>query len=510
MNVSDIENFMAKVQKEETSNGNNIVGDLSDSETMRIGYNVETMLDNFTGQYHTGIYGDKLLSGGAYSSVLITGRGNTIKSTTGLMIQTRVMDRYPSATGTVNDTEDSIVGIFRIEHLSARIAPGLVKNRAFYDTNRYRISNSSSVKEPTTTKWFDRLSERIRARMKKNVKADYITTPFLDPMDESGKSFIKLLKLVIPFMDSMSKATIDLTQEVIDKAATDSGDQNIVAARESLIKGRMMREIPRLAGAGGSSWIITAHMGDKMQLMESGHVQSKLTFINAKVTLKHAPEPVTFLTTYILYSNHLKPLMNDGDKKSPMYPQPDEFGLSLEKDIDLMELHMMTLRSKVGLTGVEWCYVISQTDGYFIPLSHFHFIKKYKFGLDGLGSQWLTLQLLPDVKLSRTTIFDKADNDYRVERALEITTAIMIRIITGDREFKRDFMKLGGLPQLYQAIIDKGYDWEEIYKTREWWSEQHYTDEVKALSAWDIIRMANGDYIPYWKQPNFDPKKHKE
>lgn len=392
---------MAKAPKEENSNENTIVGDMSDSDPTRIGYNVETMLDNFTGHYHVGMYDERILSGGAYSSVLITGRGNTIKSTTGLMIQTRVMDRYPSTSGTINDTEDSVVGIFRVEHLSATIAPRLVRERVFYNPNLFKISNSSSEKEPTTTKWFDGLSSRIRARMKKNVKADYTVTPFLDPMDETGKSFVKRLKLVMPFMDSMSKATIDLTQDIIDKATTDSSDQNIITARENLIKSRMMREIPRLAGAGGTSWIITAHMGDKMQMMETGHVQSKLAFINAKVTLKHAPEPVTFLTTYILYSNHLKPLMNESDKKSPMYPQPDEFGLALEKDIDLMELHMMTLRSKVGLTGVEWCYVISQTDGYFIPLSHFHFIKKYKFGIDGLGGTWLSLFLCPDVKISR-------------------------------------------------------------------------------------------------------------
>ncbi len=499
---------MAKPPKEETSNGNTIVGDMSESDTMRIGYNVETMLDNFTGQYHTGTYGEKILSGGAYSSVLITGRGNTIKSTTGLMIQTRVMDRYPSTSGTVNDTEDSIVGIFRVEHLSASVAPRLVRDRAFYNTNLFKISNSSSEKEPTTTKWFDGLSARIRARMKKNVKADYTVTPFLDPMDETGKTYVKRLKLVMPFMDSMSKATIDLTQEIIDKAATDSSDQNIITARENLIKARMMREIPRLAGAGGTSWIITAHMGDKMQMMEMGTPQSKLAFINAKVTLKHAPEPVTFLTTYILYSNHLKPLMEN--KTDPLYPEDDDFGLALEKDVDLMELHMMTLRSKVGLTGVEWCYVVSQSDGYKIPLSHFHFIKKYKFGLDGLGGTWLNLHLLPDVKISRTTINAKIAAEARLTRALEITTAIMIQIITGNREFKADFAKIGGLPQLYQAIIDKGYDWEEIYQTRDWWAENHYTNEVKYLSAWDIVRMATGDYIPYWKQPGFDVKNHKE
>lgn len=499
---------MSKAIKEEVAAAKSIVGDMSESETMRIGYNAETMLDNFTGQYHVGTYGERLLSGGAYSSMLITGRGNTIKSTTGLTYMGRLLDRYPSTSATVNDTEDSIVGIFRIEHLLAKVSPSLVSDRVLYDVNRFKISNASSKTEPTTTKWFDGLSARIRARMKKNVKADYTVTPFLDPMDESGKTYIRRLKLVVPFMDSMSKATIDLTQEVIDKAATDSGDQNMVAARESLIKGRMMREIPRLAGAGGSSWIITAHMGDKMQLMESGHQQSKLAFINAKVTLKHAPEPVTFLTTYILYSNHLKPLMHD--KTEPLYPEADPFGLALERDIDLMELHMMTLRSKVGLTGVEWCYVVSQTDGYKIPLSHFHFTKKYKFGIEGLGGTWLTLHLLPDVKISRTTIQDKIEENPKLVRALEIQTAIMIQILVGNRELKADLMKLGGLPQLYQAIIDKGYDWDEIYATREWWAEDHYTNEVKYLSAWDIIRMGTGDYVPYWKQPNFDSKKHKE
>lgn len=488
----------------------NIVSEMSESEVTRIGFNVETMIDNFTGTYFTGVYGDRVNSGGMFSSVVITGRGNTLKTTTGLLYQGRLLERYPSSTGTLDDNEESLTGIARINHLLQSVAPRIVSENSLYDQNKFKIRNGTSEKESSTVKWFDRIQALLNARIKKNTKDDWITTPFIDPMDTTGKSFIKRLKLVVPFIDSISKATIDVTQDIIEKAATDSSDQNIVVAREGLIKTRIIRDITRLSGVGGSAWIMTAHMGDKLNFNPLETPQAKLTFIGAKVTFKNAPEQVTFLSTYILYSNHLKPLM---EGKEPMYPDNGDefdFGLQLERDIDLMELHMMTLRSKVGLTGVEWAYVVSQTDGYNIPLSHFHFLKKYKFGFDGLGGQWLNMWLLPDVKISRTTVRAKCANDLKLARALEITVAILIKIITGDRALKQDFHKVGGtLQALYQAVIDKGYDWEEIYTTRDFWTEDHYTNPVRYLSAHDIIRMGTGDYIPYWKQEGFSEKNHK-
>lgn len=487
----------------------NIVGEMSESEPTRIGWNVETMIDNFTGTYHVGLYDERINSGGMYSSVVVTGRGNTLKTTTGLLFLGRLMERYVSTTSSLDDNEESLQGIERMAHLLQHVAPTLVANRDLYNISKFKVRNGSSEKETSTIKWFDRIQALLNARAKKNTKEDRVVTPFLDPMDKSGKNFIVRLNLFVAFIDSLSKATIDVTQELINKSATDHSDQNIVTARESLIKTRIVREIPRLSAVGGSAWIMTAHMGDKLNFNPLETPQSKLAFMNARVTLKNAPEQVTFLSTYVLYSNHLRPLM---EKKEPLYPANDsefDFGIQLERDVDLMELHMMTLRSKVGLTGVEWAYVVSQTDGYDIPLSHFHFLKKYSFGFDGLGGQWINLWLLPDMKLSRTTIRGKV-SDTKLIRALEITVAIMIKIICGDREVKEGFKKVGGTLQgLYEAVKEKGYDWEEIYTTRDFWTEDHYTNPVRYLSALDIIRMGTGEYVPYWKQKDFDEKKHK-
>ncbi len=472
----------------------------SDSEPLRVAYNVETMLDNITGRYHEGMWGDRILSGGLhqFQFTVVTGRGNTIKTGTGMMLINRTLVRYPSSMSTVNDTEDSIMGVERLEELAEYTAPTIIVDGILWNTMRFRISDSSSKDEYTTTKWYEKTKDKIEARIKKNTKEDWITTPFRDPTIEDKKVPIKKLKPFIPFLDSISKAKIDAIIDVEVKTEFDDKDRNILAAREGLMKTRMISEIGRLAAVGGSCWITTAHMGDKLNMNPMETPEKKLAFIRGNVAFKGMPENGTFLSCLILYSNHQKTLLHTD--KTPMYPSKD--AANGVKDVDLLELHMMTLRSKVGRTGVEWSYCVSQSSGFHIPLSHYHLLKQYKFGFTTVGSEWTTMVLYPDVKISRATIFDKLDDDPKLVRAMEITIAIMLRLQL-DPRFRREFMKVGTLEKLYEAIKAKGYDWDEILQTRDYWTEDHYTNPIRYLSALDIIRMANDEYIPYWKQEGF-------
>lgn len=477
-----------------------ILSSIDSAAPIRVYYNVETMLDNFTGRYLEGCRGDYILNGGMSQGMVVSGRGNTIKTGTLLLIALRVLDRYPSSEGQLHDTEDSLMGIHRIEELAEGIAPGLVEGGVLWNVDRFSISDSSNEKVDSTTKWWKVISDALRARIKKNTKDDWVVTPFKNPTIEGKAVPIKVLKPFMGIVDSISKANLDVVEGMEIKHTIDDKERNILAAREGLIKTRMIREMPRLAATGGAYWLMSAHMGDFVNMgnpMET--VEKKLTFMRSAVKFKGFPEAGTLLTSVILYSNHQTPLQNKADR-TPEYPLKD--GENAIKDPDLLELHMMTLRSKVGRTGLETGYVYSQSTGFNIPLSHFHAIRKNRFGISGKsGDVWYSLILYPEAKISRSTVRDKLDGDYRMIRALELTVSIMIRCSI-DHKFRELYMtEIGSLEKLYEMIeASPVITWEEIYKTREWWSENDYNNPLRRLSTLDVINIAVGAYVPYWKQ----------
>ncbi|MCK9517319.1 MAG: hypothetical protein M0Q87_14950, partial [Ottowia sp.] len=52
---------------------------------------------------------------------------------------------------------------------------------------------------------------------------------------------------------------------------------------------------------------------------------------------------------------------------------------------------------------------------------------------------------------------------------------------------------------LYDKIKAKGYDWDFILEnTRGWWTFNNDKLPLYFLSTYDLVRMANGEYHPYW------------
>lgn len=51
---------------------------------------------------------------------------------------------------------------------------------------------------------------------------------------------------------------------------------------------------------------------------------------------------------------------------------------------------------------------------------------------------------------------------------------------------------------LYEKIKAAGYEWETLLeKTRGWWAPEG-SNHLLFLSTWDLLKMAEGTYHPYW------------
>ena len=107
--------------------------------------------------------------------------------------------------------------------------------------------------------------------------------------------------------------------------------------------------------------------------------------------------------------------------------------------------------------------------------------------------------LLPEVKLQRTTVRKKIDNDPILRRAINITSEMFQMLMT--RSEYRDIKYITITPEvLYAKIKDMGYDWNKLLDTRGYWLIDQYDLEIDKpfLSTPDLINMFLEEYHPWW------------
>ena len=187
------------------------------------------------------------------------------------------------------------------------------------------------------------------------------------------------------------------------------------------------------------------------------------------------------------------------ESKGPEYPK--EGHDSEDGGVDLYSVPLTMLRCKSGPSEYTLRIVVSQTEGVLPSLSEFHALKENdRFGMDGT-QQHYALDIYPTVKLSRTTVRTKIDNDPQLRRALNITSELMQM-----GQFYRNIRSSLPTPkQLYEKITELGYSWEMILtQTRGWWTLNNEQHPLHFLSTMDLVEMYLGKYHPYWLE---DDKK---
>jgi hypothetical protein len=252
--------------------------------------------------------------------------------------------------------------------------------------------------------------------------------------------------------------------------------------------------MPALAGKLNFNMFFTAHVG-KENAISAGPMHApppkKLQHLKNGDKIKGVTDKFTFLMSNLWHAYNAAPFDNQ-TTKSPEYPRDSDETTS--KSGDLYKVTLTCLRSKSGPSGYNLELFISQRDGVLPSLTEFHFIKTEKFGLEGNDRNY-ALELLPDVKLSRTTVRGKLDEDPKLRRAMNITSELKQLI---------NFRKLAD-PSFYCTpkelrgdLIKQGYDWDQLFDTRGWWTYDDDSHPTPFLSTLDLLYMRKGLYKPYW------------
>lgn len=452
---------------------------------VKIMINLGALFDIPTGAFLEGRFGEHILNGGLGFLTGVVGIGNNFKSTIMHYQMLTAMSRMAGSTANTYDTEVNI----HEWHLASMI--GRIEGLCGEDVlanGRWVITDKTVY---SGNEWYEILKAWLENKTKNSAKIS-VATPFWD----RGRTGPLMMPLpTFSEIDSFTEFETDDVIDMQDKNELGESGGNTIHMRQGLAKLRLLMEAPRLNGSAYNYLLMAAHIGKESTMQQGGGGQqipiTKLKHLKNGDKIKGTTDKFTFITNNCWHAYDAKPFINDGTK-GPEYPRDSTDNLKLDTDLNIVQVRQ--LRSKSGPSGMAVQLIVSQTEGVLPSLTEFHHIKEQgRYGLEG-NLQNYSLALLPDVKLSRTTVRGKIDNDEKLRRALNITSEMCQMSYLWHH--LDDVMCTP--KELYDDLIAAGYDWDVLLNTRGWWTYDNDQHPIPFLSTMDLLRMRKGLYHPYW------------
>jgi len=455
-------------------------------DAFKIMYNVGCLLDIPTGTYIKGAHGESILNGGLGVLTAIAGRGNTFKSTLAHYMVMSAVDKivasgYKPYINTY-DTEMNF-SIDRLENFTNNF--DYLKGLDIFNNGIWTITDKT---KHMGNEWYTLLRDFLKNDKLKNKKEYTVDTPFISPKGE-------IIKTIFPSfgeIDSMSEFETSDIQEIQNKNELGESGGNTIHMRLGLAKTRLLMELPSLCNNIGHYMVMTAHLGQDTSIQQSQYSTpaKKLQYMRMGEKIKGVTDKFFFLPN-LFWQTVSSSSLNNQSTKGPEYPKLK--GNQEEGSHDLNIITIRQLRNKSGPSGTVLSIIVSQSEGILPSLTEFHYIKENdRFGLDGSNLSY-NLVLYPEVKLSRTTVRNLIDSDYKLRRAIKITADLLQMT----QLWRANGMSVPTPNELYNKLKDK-YDWNILLETRDWWTFNNDKIEKKFLSTMDLINMYNDTYVPYW------------
>ncbi len=459
----------------------------------RIALPVGCLLDIPGGEIRKGAKGEYFINGGFHRFTGLIGSSNNYKTTIAHHFALKSLERimesgYPSLIETY-DTELTI-SVERLENLADQYMEW-VKNPIRRGEPIWVVTDAGEINGNDWEKKFTENTEEIA----KNKQMEVEFTAFKDPY--TNKAVTDKIP-TIGQVDTLSKLRPNKLFDKLDENDLDSSDTNTVWMNEGMFKKKILVSLPRKLAQANKYMVMTAHVSEKIDIATGPAAYMKpsrqLQYLKAGDSVKGVTSEFRE-SSGIIYQAHTATLLNNKSTKFAEYPDSSDDTI----EVDMNCINMTIVRNKLGRTGVTTPLVVTQSTGVRPELTEFHYIKSVgKFGIEGSNISY-NLVLRPEVKLSRTTVKKKIESDKKLARALNFT-AEMHQLQLHHRTFciKEGIYDLTP-KDVYDKIIEAGYDWEEILETRGYYLIDQYDKEAKPfLSVIDLLRMAIGTYVPYW------------
>lgn len=444
--------------------------------------NIGCMLDISTGKYELGKHGEMILNGGLGSLTGIASRPNNFKTALAVYMLAMTRRAMPGASAMIYDTEGTLNPEARFSSLS--VAFDELKEIDWHADEQFHFTDLSRY---TGDEFFKKFRDVLIEKEK--AEKDYLrTTPFLDMNGNKRKCLYPTMGLI----DSFSKFNVAAVQEMYAKNAIGSGGLNMDAMANGKAKNQLFNQLPQVCAKSGTYMILTAHVGDIINMELYPTDKRNLSEMKKDTVLKGVSSGFYSLPNNVFDIMSNKVLLNK--EKMPVFPLDN--ATAIQGDTDLRILEVKNLRGKGGITGLVFNLIVSQTEGMLPALSEFYFCKEAGWGIGG-NLQNYYVELCPEVKLGRTIVRKRLNEDSKLRRAVEIQSEMLQLIM-----FQRWTAEQVCDPKtLYDDLKAMGYDWDVILgSTRGYWicDEDAELVEKKYLSTYDLLRMRAGEYKPYW------------
>ena len=396
----------------------------STNETAFVPYiNTGTLFDIATGKFKCGVNSTQILDGGISSCMGISGRAQTYKSGIAGSLVANAMLVHPEAYAFIFDSENTISGPERYSDFTPLDKP--VHDRiAFYNSTTTNL-----------TDFYDKIKQIADEKLAN--KKDYIVeSPFKGIDGKPIKTWIPTFVLI----DSFSRARSNKGDDQFDKNNVDDSAMNTFYLYDGGVKSRIMNDLPTRAAKAGIYVILTAHVGDKMDLDPYSPTPKQLQFMKNNDRMKNVGSNFEFLTTALLQTNKATVLQDSN--KHCLYPTVNS------TDSEVNQVDTTLVRCKNNSACVQIPYVLSQNQGILKDVTNFQLLRNCKnFGMTVKGNnQSFSPLLLPDVTVTRNNLRDTFDSNYRAARAIELTAQLC---------FIQQFWSTYRMPEYVHTPIEK-------------------------------------------------------
>ena len=460
----------------------------------RPSFNIGSCMDLPVSEFYKGKYGEYVINGGFGSMMAFSGPGNSNKSTASDYAHVQVMDRLLHTCPTPlakYDTEETAT-TRRIETLAKSTL--YLKDIDIVDTGLYLLTNRSTMPgEEYYGVWKAGLESKVKDKLPMQ------RTPFVTRKGE----FFEMLPPSLNSIDSITDFTTSNTDEMLTKHELGDSKQNRVFMVQGRDKSSMLIEMPVYTSKYNDYMTITTHVGKKGQDMSSGPPKPNSksnTHMKADERIKGLTDKVYYMFSAYWMTSVSRTYWQDGTKFLRYPKTPDSIS---DTDLDLQTTDITLIRGKAGVgSGVRLTLVASQKEGIIPYLTELDYCRDNgNFGIIGNASTW-AIELLPEIKMTRNTTRIKFDNDYKLVRAMNLTS----EICQGLQYYKSIFPWIPDtMTEIIEGVKKNGYDIDFLLeKTRGWWTLNEDKHPLKYMCFLDFVRMGLGTYHPYWLE---DDKK---
>ena len=451
------------------------------------------LFDLLHAEFLKGKYGETIVNGGLPPFTAVIGSVNNYKTMLMLhmtmMALTRIIESgYPSQVETL-DTEISMK-LTRILNLAKYFDNGHLSGLTEYIKKFWHISDTNSI---STNEWVAKFEKLATDKEKdKSIEVEY--EAFLSPL--TGKAIKNKIPTFLN-IDTFTKFTNDKAFTKVADNDLDDSATNTLFMNIGMFKKKFLLSLPRNLARANIYAILTAHVGEKISI-ESGpsmyiKPSKQLQYLKGGDEIEGGTKDFKQAPNLMFQAHTAKPLTIKNNKGVvPEYPIHEN-----DASTDLNIVTLTVLRNKSGHSGISIPVIVSQSEGVKPWLSAFRYLVEVgKFGISGNNISYY-LDLIPDIKLQRTTVRKKIDENPKLRRALEFTSD-MFQLIMTRSEYK-DSKYIIHPEKLYNKIKDMGYDWDILLSTREYTLIDNYNPEyTKYLSTPDLLDMYLEEYHPWW------------